>query len=160
MSDGPINTTADEPVGHCDEISPENQREIDAFLCLFERLRPAILKINAVCAKISAVETPRQKKMNARAKEYAQELVNTNREKVEWFATRYANNFLFFDVKGVLYGTFSHDAPALEYLVAYSWAEVGHDPKTRRIARLFPGLLADLATRPIEWIPALQATRI
>jgi hypothetical protein len=160
MSDGPINTTADEPVGHCDEISPENQREIDAFLCLFECLRPNILKINAVCAKISEAETPRQKKRNTRAKEYAQELVNTDKEKVGWFVTRYADNFLFFDVKGVLYGTFSHDARALEYLVAYSWGEVGHDPKTRRIARLVPGLLTYLATRPVEWIPALQATRI
>ena len=160
MSNEPINTTAGSSAGPRDEISPENQREIDAFLRLFECLRPDILKINAVCAKISVAETPRQKKKNARAKAHAQELVNTNKEKVEWFATRYTNNFLFFDVGDVLYGTFSHDSRALEYLVAYSWAEVGHDPKTRRIARLVPGLLTNLATRPIEWIPALRATRI
>jgi len=165
MSDDHVNTTEDEPVSHYDEaypekISPENQREIDAFIRLWGNISPIVVKINAVCAAISAGETPRQKKNNARAKEHADDLMNRNKQKVEWFMAKYTGNFLFFDVEGVLYGTFSSDARALEYLVAYSWKEAGHTSKTRGIARLDAGLLTNLATRPIKWIPAMQATRI
>jgi hypothetical protein len=165
MSDDHVNTTEDEPVGHHDEaypvkISPENQLEIDAFIRLWEGISPIVVKINAVCAAISTGETPRQKKKNARAREHADDIMTRNKQKVEWFMAKYTDNFLFFDVEGVLYGTFSHDARALEYLVAYSWKEAGHTPNTRGIARLDAGLLTNLATRPIKWIPALQATRI
>lgn len=160
MSDEPVNTTADVSPSPRDEISPENRVEIDAFVRLFGGIKPVIIKIDAVCAEISAGETSRQKKKNARAREHARELARENNNRIEWFLARYVANFLFFDVDGVLYGTFSHDARALEYLVAYSWAELGHNPETHRITRLDAKLLTDLATRPIRWIPALQATRI
>lgn len=160
MSGEPINTTADASPSPRDEISPENQREIDAFIRLWEDIKPVIVKIDAVCAEISAGETPRQKKKNARAREHARELARENNIRIEWFLARYVANFLFFDVDGVLHGTVSRDARALEYLVAYSWAELGHNPETHRITRLDAKLLKDLAARPIKWIPALQATRI
>jgi hypothetical protein len=142
------------------KISPENQDEIDAFVRFLECIRPAITEINDACSEITAGDTARQMKKNARVRTHVQGLMDRNKERLEWFIAKYIDAFLFFDVGGVFYGAFSSDARALEYLVTYSWREAGHAPKTRSIKRLGLGLLTDLANRPIKWIPALQATRI